>query len=258
MPEGRARAAALRRTPPDNPWGAPRDRAEQRALKREAVLRTAAQLFNEKGYAACTLDEVAVRLGVSKPTVYYYVDSKDAILFECVRTGLEMLQQAIRAVDAAGGRAIDKLEAAMRAYVDIVTQDFGMCVIRVGEDPLPPDSRHKLRRMKAGLDGEFRELIRLGIAEGSIAPCDPKLAAFTVAGALSWIGRWYRADGGLSPEQIADQSIGVLIQGLCRGSASAGAPATVSEPGLAPASPPAAARGVPRSAAAPARRRKPP
>lgn len=195
-----------------SPWGP--GRAQQRALKREAVLRTAAALFNEKGYAASTLDEVAVRLGVSKPTVYYYVSSKDEILFECVRTGLELLQTAIRDVDKAGGRAIDKLVAAMRQYVEIVTMDFGMCVIRVGEDPLPPESRQKLRRMKAGLDREFRELIRQGIAEGSIADCDPRIAAFTLAGALSWIGRWYRPDGGLSPAQIAEQCTAVLIQGL--------------------------------------------
>lgn len=191
-----------------------RGREQLRALKREAVLRTAAQLFNERGYAASTLDEVAERLGVSKPTVYYYADSKDAILLECVRIGLEMLQKAIRGVDAAGGRAVDKLDAAMRAYVDIVTQDFGMCVIRVGEESLPPEARKKVRRMKAGLDAEFRELIRLGIAEGSIAPCDPKLAAFTLAGALSWIGRWYRPDGGLTPTAIADHCIAVLMRGL--------------------------------------------
>lgn len=230
MPEGRrARAAAAPRAAlveparpaaaapvaPDSPWGPVRGRAQQRALKREAVLRTAAQLFNEKGYAASTLDEVAERLGVSKPTVYYYVDSKDAILFECVRTGLELLQNAIREADAAGGRAIDKLIAAMRQYVGIVTMDFGMCVIRVGEDPLPPDRRQKLRRMKADLDLEFRSLIRQAIAEGSIAPCDPKVAAFTVAGALSWVGRWYRPDGGLAPADIATQCIAVLTRGLC-------------------------------------------
>jgi AcrR family transcriptional regulator len=206
MAEAKAAAAS--------PWGPVRGRAAQRALKRDAVLRTAAQLFNEKGFAAVTLDEVAERLGVSKPTVYYYVDSKDAILFECVRTGLEMLKTAIQGVDATGGRAVDKLEAAMRAYVDIVTQDFGMCIIRVGEDPLPPEGRQKLRRMKAELDREFRELIRAGVAEGSLAPCDPKLAAFTVAGALSWIGRWYQPGGALSPTAIADQCIGVLMQGL--------------------------------------------
>jgi AcrR family transcriptional regulator len=212
MPEPRRRRAPSA-VAADSPWQE-NGRQVARSLKREAVLRTAAQLFNEKGYAASTLDEVAVRLGVSKPTVYYYVDSKDVILFECVKTGLEMLQQAIHSVDAQGGSAYEKLLAAMRAYVEIVTQDFGMCVIRVGEDPLPEAGRRKLRRMKAALDGEFRALIRQGIDEGSITPCDPKLAAFTLAGALSWIGRWYDPDGDLTPDRIADQCIGVLTRGL--------------------------------------------
>ena len=200
-----------------SPWSPSADREKIRIDKREAVLRMAAQVFNEKGYLASTLDEVAERLNVTKPTLYYYVKSKEEILYECVRIGLSMLQDAITEVGASGGTAVDKLVAAMRKYVEIVTMDFGMCVIRVGEDPLPPDSQRKLRRMKAGIDLEFRELIRLGIKEGSIKPCDPKIAAFTLAGALSWIGRWYQPGGPLTPEQIADQCIALLASGLCTG-----------------------------------------
>ena len=203
------------RKPVASPWREARDRVQERELKREAVLRTAAQVFNEKGFQASTLDEVAARLNVSKPTLYYYVKNKDEILFECVHIGLTMLQQAIAKVASSGGNAVDKLVAAMRQYAEIVTMDFGMCVIRVGEDPLPAASRVKLRRMKAALDHEFRELIRQGIAEGSIAPCDPKLAAFAIAGALSWIGRWYRPDGAMQPEQIGDEIIQLLARGLC-------------------------------------------
>jgi AcrR family transcriptional regulator len=200
-----------------SPWVAAGDREKVRSDKREAVLRMAAQVFNEKGYLATSLDEVAERLHVTKPTLYYYVKSKEDILYKCVHIGLTMLQDAIREVDAAGGRAIDKLMAAMRKYVEIVTMDFGMCVIRVGEAPLPPESQRKLRRLKAAIDGEFRELIRLGIEEGSIKPCDPKIAAFTLAGALSWIGRWYQPAGPLSPAEIADQCIALLASGLCTG-----------------------------------------
>lgn len=198
-----------------SPWAPTTEREKVRTDKREAVLRMAAQVFNEKGYQASTLDEVAERLHVTKPTLYYYVKNKDEILYECVRIGLTMLQDAITEAGASGGSALDKLVAAMHKYTEIVTMDFGMCLIRVGEDPLPPESQRKLRRMKAAIDKEFRELIRLGIEEGSIAPCDPKIAAFTLAGALSWIGRWYRPDGALSPDDIARQCIALLANGLC-------------------------------------------
>lgn len=197
-----------------SPWEPTDERAKLRASKREAVLRVAAQMFNEKGFHATSLDEVAERLNITKPTLYYYVKNKDEILFECVNIGLQMLQDAIEKVAASGGSAMDKLVAGMHQYVRIVTMDFGMCVIRVGEDPLPLESQRKLRRFKAALDKEFRELIRQGIAEGSFAPCDPKIAAFTIAGALSWIGRWYQPGGPLQPDDIATQCIDLLIGGL--------------------------------------------
>ena len=198
-----------------SPWAPSAEREQVRIDKREAVLRMAAQVFNEKGYLAATLDEVAERLHVTKPTLYYYVKNKDEILYECVRIGLTMLQDAITEVGASGGTALDKLVAAMHKYTEIVTMDFGMCLIRVGEDPLPPESQRKLRRIKAAIDLEFRELIRQGIVEGTIAPCDPKLAAFTLAGALSWIGRWYRPEGAWTPDEIARQCIALLSNGLC-------------------------------------------
>lgn len=199
-----------------SPWESPGSRALQREVKRNAVLQTAAQLFNERGFHATSLDDIAERLNVSKPTLYYYVESKDQILLECVRTALDLMQAGIDEVRAAGGSAIDQLKACMRSYSHVVTQDFGMCVIRIGEDPLPVPLKRELRRLKAGIDAQFRRLITDGIAEGSLAPCDPKMAAFMLAGALSWIGRWYRSDGALTPDQIADQAIALLLNGVIR------------------------------------------
>ena len=179
-----------------------------------AVLRTAARLFNEKGFHASSLDEVAERLNVTKPTLYYYAKNKDDILFGCVRIGLEMMRDAISVVSDSGGSAIEKLRAAMHAYAMIVTMDFGMCVIRVGEDALELDNKKKLRALKVGIDREFRKLIELAIQEGSLAPTDPKIAAFIVAGGLGWIGRWYRPNGPLSAEEVADQAVATLLSGL--------------------------------------------
>lgn len=186
-----------------------------RETKREAVLRTAARMFNEKGFHATSLDEVAQSLNVTKPTLYYYVDSKDEILFECVRIGLEMLRAAIDESARPNATALQKLVAAMHRYAEIVTMDFGMCVIRVGEDPLPVESRLKLRRLKAQLDMEFRQLIVQCIEEGTLTPRDPKITSFALAGAISWIGRWYRPDGGLTGPQIATQIIQLLVEGMC-------------------------------------------
>lgn len=199
-----------------SPWKTLRDREKERQTKREAVLRMAAQSFNEKGFHATSLDDVAARLHVTKPTLYYYFKNKDEILFECVRIGLQMIDEAAEEVAERGGTGVEQLFAVMRKYAEIVTMDFGMCLIRVGEDPLQPAGRRKLRQLKARIDRRFRSLIEQGIAEGDLVPCDAKIAAFTVAGALSWIARWYRPDGALGQSDIIEQCMHILIGGLVR------------------------------------------
>ena len=62
-------------------------RRRARDEKREAVLRTAVQLFLEQGYHRTTLNEVAERLNITKPALYNYFRSKDEILFECWAIG---------------------------------------------------------------------------------------------------------------------------------------------------------------------------
>jgi AcrR family transcriptional regulator len=197
-----------------SPWKKPADRQKEREVKRDAVLRAAAQAFNENGFHKTSLDDVAERLNVTKPTIYYYVKNKDQILFECVRIGLEMLEDASAQIEGTSATGLSKLIALWRVYVQIVTEDFGRCLILVGEDPLPPSTRKELRALKGRIDKRFRSVIAEGIDDGSIRPCDPKIAAFAAAGALSWIARWYDPRGPLNPQELADQMIDLLVNGV--------------------------------------------
>ena len=197
-----------------SPWPQAPAREQQREAKRNAVLSTAAQMFNGRGFHATSLDDIAARLQVSKPTLYYYVKNKDEILLECVKKGLHLILEGIEASRQAGGNAVDQLRACMQVYADIVTQPFGMCIIRIGDEEVPEPSRTELRRMKSEIDQAFRRLVAQGVQEGTLAPCDPKMTAFVIAGALSWIGRWYQSGGEYSAAQVAEQCIGTLMHGV--------------------------------------------
>jgi AcrR family transcriptional regulator len=199
-----------------SPWASAPDREQQREAKRQAVLQAAAQLFNERGFHATSLDDIAARLGVSKPTLYYYVKNKDQILLQCVSQGLAMTLEGIEASRREGGHAIDQLRACMRVYADIVTQPFGMCLIRVGDEEVPEPSRTELRRMKSEIDHAFRRLVAQCVEEGSVAPCDPKMTAFVIAGALSWVGRWYQPGGEYTAEEVAERCIATLMGGVLK------------------------------------------
>ena len=197
-----------------SPWLKASEREKERVGKRDAVLSAAVRSFNEKGFHATSLDDVAASLNVTKPTIYYYFASKDEILFECVRLGLAGIKEIAEGVAAAGGSGMDRLRALMRGYAVIMTKDFGMCVIRTADQELSPDSRAKFRSLKHEIDITVRQVVKDGMADGSIARGDPLLMTFTLAGALNWIARWYEPGGQLSAEAVADSVVENLVLGL--------------------------------------------
>src|SRR4029077_9835129 len=89
-PSGKTAPAAA------SPWRGSRERLRDRELKRGAVIRAAAREFNRKGYHNTSLDDIAAALEVTKPTVYYYVTSKEQLLFECFVAGVEQIRAAFR------------------------------------------------------------------------------------------------------------------------------------------------------------------
>jgi AcrR family transcriptional regulator len=197
-----------------SPWPSRKERDRDRELKREAVLRTAVGLFNEKGFHATSLDDVAEALKVTKPTIYHYFSNKDEVLFECVRRGVESIRDAGIEVEARGGSGMERLKAHMRNYAIVMTNDFGMCVTRTADHELSKESRNRFRALKRETDITIRRVVEEGMRDGSIAPGDPRLVTFTLTGALNWIARWYDAKGSMSREEIADGCVATLVNGL--------------------------------------------
>jgi len=199
-----------------SPFPTAQQRRNTHAAKRDAVLRAAVQTFNERGFHQTSLDDVAARLGISKPTIYHYLGNKDQVLLECVTIGLTQLREAAEASRSVPGTGADRLLSFLVHYAELIMDDFGRCVIRTADEALAPDSRKRFRALKRTIDTAMRTLIAEAIADGSIAPCDPKLLAFALAGALNWPARWHDPDGAQTPEQIARHLVSVLASGFLR------------------------------------------
>jgi AcrR family transcriptional regulator len=214
MSDPMTRAKPLPDSPAASPWSARRRRPRDHAVKRDAVIRAAARAFNERGYHHTSLDDIAADLGVTKPTVYYYVANKEQLLFECFLAGLKPIREAFRATQALQGTARDRLAAVIRGYAAAIASEYGWCMVRAHDQDLGPEMRRQINALKSEIDQGIRQLLRAGAEDGSIGPCDPKIAAFALAGALNWIAHWYRADQPLSADEIADAFVGFFEQGL--------------------------------------------
>lgn len=198
----------------DSPFSTRAEKADARSAKRRAVLLAAVRMFNQRGYHATLLDDVAASLGISKPTIYHYLGNKEQVLLECIALGLEDYHAAIDTARALSGSGLERLRHFLRRYAQANMSDFGRCVIRTGPEPLSAEGAQSLRERKRHIDTAMRSFIEEGFADGSIAPADAKLLAFTLAGALNWPARWHVPGGDLSAEAIAEQMVDMLTAGL--------------------------------------------
>jgi len=203
----------------------PSRRHGDRDLKRDAVILAAARAFNRQGFHNTSLDDVAAALGVTKPTVYYYVESKEQLLFECFQAGLELIREGLRRAETLPSPARERLAEVLRHYARAVASDFGWCMVRAEDHDLGPDLGGRIKLLKAEIDRGLRGLLEDGMRDGSIGPCNAKMTAFAMAGAFNWIAHWYRDNQPLSQAQVAEEFVRVFEQGLLPRSAAGMPPA---------------------------------
>lgn len=201
--------------PPREPWKAFQVRQRNLDTKRDAVLQTAAHMFLENGYRRTSMSELGTRLKITKPALYYYFRNKEEILIECYRLGISAIEGLLDKAAVSHGKGLDKVRAYIEAYAKaVVTFDFGRCVAMLDDAELSPKSRREVRDLKRKIDLAIRAYVEEGIADGSVIACNAKLASFALAGAVNWIGTWYRPEGALTADEIASEFAALLTNGL--------------------------------------------
>lgn len=179
----------------------------------DEVLRISARLFSEQGFRQATLEDVAAALNVTRPALYHYAKSKDELAARCSDIAIAEIQEAIAdAKRLKTGR--EQLAAFFRRYAEIICDDFGRCFVLVNRREYGPDFQELNRNHERTIDQAIREMIRAGVADGSLRDCDPADVSRALFGAFNGIPVWYRAGGRRSPGRIADDFLVLLMAGV--------------------------------------------
>jgi len=196
-------------------WGNRVATTEERQDEKRAILiREAGVAFARNGFHSTTLEGVAKSIGVTKAAIYYYFKNKNEILFECHKLAIRIAQEAIDTGEATGQTGFEKLALTIRHYIVGLTSELSQFSFLVDVAALPKEERDWVISYRDKFEARLRGFIEEGIADGSIAPCDPKFAIFAIMGAVSWVPSWYSADGKLSGQDVADKLIGFFANGI--------------------------------------------
>lgn len=184
-------------------------------MKREDILSAAAQMFREKGYNAASMQNIADTVGLQKASLYHHVSSKQEILLAILDHALDLLNADMEQVVQQPAPAEEKLRQAMRAYVNRLTADADLAAVLLLEHrSLKPALRkkHIVRRDK--FESYWRQIIAEGVDQGVFRPVDPVIMGFALLGVQNWMITWYRGDGQLSPDELADRFCDLFFYGL--------------------------------------------
>jgi AcrR family transcriptional regulator len=177
-----------------NDGGSPFNRGIQHEAKQSAILSRAAKLFNTKGARATTLSDVANKLGLTKTSLYYYVKTKEDLIFQCYDASMK---HALRSLDEIEQETDDPLERTLRfmqSRIDSILQalqgnaDYYAAPLELAS--LKPQHRDALTAEYLEMFKRVRAYIREGIEAGSIRPCHSTTTTRALIGALDWSFYW--------------------------------------------------------------------
>ena len=155
-----------------------------RRSKRDAVLDAAARQLNARGVSQASLSEIAAGLGVSRAALYYYVEDREDLVFQCYRRACEAMARDLDAAAKAPGSGLDRVAAFMDLALDAERPEPA-ALAEVGA--LGSPHRETIEGLHHGNVAQLVDLIEAGQADGSIRPCDPLVVAQAIVGVISWI-----------------------------------------------------------------------
>jgi AcrR family transcriptional regulator len=186
--------------------------------KQADILAAAIRLFHEKGYHATSMQGIAQAVGLQKGSLYHYISSKEDLLVAIIRDAIAQYNARLEAVRAMDLPVREKLELAVRHHLKGIAENMGMLTIFLRESyALQPEQQRLIQEESDRYNRMFEELFQEGVASGEMRPLEPALVTRTVLGACNWLYRWYRPDGPLSMDELADVFVDILFHGIAAG-----------------------------------------
>ena len=183
---------------------------------RQEILRAAARLFQQQGYDATSMNDVAAALKLSKGGLYHHFQSKDEILYNIMSHAMDITEERVINVARRIEGAEERLRTLIRLHIEVVLseEDREITVMLHENHPLPPALRRKINGRKKDYVHFVENLVAdVQRQRNSTSQVTPRAAAFALVGMINWIYQWYRHDGSLTGDALVRQYTDIFFRG---------------------------------------------
>jgi AcrR family transcriptional regulator len=184
--------------------------------RQQELLEVATELFSKQGYGATTTQDIANELGMLKGSLYYYIDSKEDLLFAILEDAATEAEAWLLEVIDQDVPALERLRMAIERHVEFGLANTYRTALYLTEQRSLSPERHAVIAEKDRLyQRAFQRLIEEAQREGSVRPdADAFLSTMAILGALNWIYRWFRPERGITSRAVAQEFAALHLFGL--------------------------------------------
>ncbi len=185
------------------------------STRKDVILKAAAQLFTEKGYKAASMRDLAEKVGVEAASLYNHIKSKTELLHDiCFNVATRYMEQ-MNSVEAGSQSAIEKVEILLRFHIHEMLENHEEVTVSDREwkhlnEPYI-SNYHNLRRTYRK---RFAAIIQEGVDKKELQQIDAPTAVIIILHAVSGIDSWHRAKQKISAEDLENNMVTILLQGL--------------------------------------------
>jgi AcrR family transcriptional regulator len=185
--------------------------------RREAILRSVANVLRNSRLSSLTIKQVADELGMTKGNLYYYFKDKQDILYHCHMRGVENSLRALSDAHALGRSPSEKLRILLVRHIRAIINDGFGSILQTDLENIRSSQRRQYIAKRDELERGVRLLIEDGVRAGEFVCADVKLTGFAILGGINWIPKWYRPSGPFSSDEISENMAEYYLRGLRSG-----------------------------------------
>ncbi len=201
----------------------PFNRTAQHDAKRTAILSQSAKLFNGRGSRSTTLLDIAQSLGLTKTSLYYYVKTKEELIYQCYLASLEDSMRGLDLIEQHHKTGLERILATLRGHlkgwVDAVHGRRNHTAALLEIASLKDQHREDVEQRYIDMFLRMRQFIRDGISEGNIRPVDATSATLGLVGSMQWSFNWLHTIPEDQLPTVLDGAIDLIANGLSANSA---------------------------------------
>ena len=190
-------------------------RQQQRfQARRLEILRAAGREFRSRGFVETGMRDIAEAAELSPANLYNYFQGKDEILFFCQDSSLDRMMASLERARQAKTGAAARLRLVIVSHLRCLLDEVEGSAAHLLTSALPPSQQRYLVAKRDRYELGVRNLIASGMRAGEFVSGDAPLVTRAMLGALNWSVQWFRANGPMTAEEIAEELADYLIRGL--------------------------------------------